>query len=345
MFLSQYIKAHHISRAALIGGGIAAAIVFFAAGAAIRLLVGPVSLGPLGNALPNAIADALPGVTVQYDRAAIEWSRDQGKVNLVILGARVFDSAGRIIAQAPEADIDLAARPLLEGKIVVRRITLVGVQLTLVRTESGALRLGVERDKDQHDILSRISDAITMRSDQSSSLQSFAIRNARLAFYDEPTGLFLVAPSANFKVTTVGANLAASLDASLEISGHPAHVTGEFTIPPRKGPVKGAIALTGLDLRALGSDAKSFASVKRVGLVIDMSASFAIQGSHLANADFGIGAKGTLEIPGLRNGPLKVNDLQLLGRYDGASGRLRATRGVSGRVWWRLRRTSQGRRR
>jgi len=322
LFLSQYIKAHHISRAALIGGGIAAAIVFFAAGAAIRLLVGPVSLGPLGSALPNAIADALPGVTVQYDRAAIEWSRDQGKVNLVILGARVFDSAGRIIAQAPEADIDLAARPLLEGKIVVRRITLVGVQLTLVRTESGALRLGVERDKDQHDILSRISDAITMRSDQSSSLQSFAIRNARLAFYDEPTGLFLVAPSANFKVTTVGANLAASLDASLEISGHPAHVTGEFTIPPRKGPVKGAIALTGLDLRALGSDAKSFASVKRVGLVIDMSASFAIQGSHLANADFGIGAKGTLEIPGLRNGPLKVNDLQLLGRYDGASGRL-----------------------
>jgi hypothetical protein len=322
LFLSRYIKAHHISRAALIGGGILAALLFFIVGAAIRLLVGPVSLGPLGSALPNALAEALPGITVKYDQAAIEWSRDQGKVNLVILGARVFDAEGRIIAQAPEADIDLAAAPLLEGKAVVRRITLVGVQLTLVRMRDGGLRLGVEKDKDQHDILSRISDAITMRSDKKSSLQAFAVRHARLAFLDEPSGFFLVAPDANFKVSTVGANLTASMDASLEISGHPAHATGEFSIPPNKGPVKGAIALSGLDLRALGSDAKAFASVKRVGLVIDMSASFAVQGVHLVSADFGIGAKGTYGIPGLQNGPLKINALQVVGRYDGTTGRI-----------------------
>jgi hypothetical protein len=322
LFLSQYIKAHHISRAALIGGGVVAAIVFFVVGAALRLLVGPVSLGPLGSALPNAIAKALPGVTIQYDQAAIEWSRDQGRVNLVILGARVFDTEGRIIAQAPEADIDLAAGPLLQGNAVVRRITLVGVQLTLVRTQSGSLRLGVEKDNGQQDILSRISDAISLRSDKSSSLEAFAVRHARLAYYDEPTGMFLVAPDANFKVTTAGANLTASLDASLEISGHPAHITGEFTIPPNKGPVKGVIALKGLDLRALGSDAKAFASVKQVGLTIDMSASFAVQGVRLLNADFGIGAQGAIDIPGLVHGPLKVKSLQMVGRYDGAAGRI-----------------------
>ena len=322
LFLSQYIKAHHISRAALTGGGVLAAIVFFAVGAFIRLLVGPVSLGPLGGALPNAIAKALPGIIVQYDQAAIEWSRDQGKFNLVILGARVFDVEGRIIAQAPEADIDLAAGPLLEGQAVVRRITLVGVQLTLVRTKDGGLRLGVEKDKSQHDILSRISDAITMRSDKGSSLESFAVRHARLAFYDEPTGLFLVAPDANFKVSTAAANLTASLDAALEISGHPAHVTGEFTIPPGKGPVKGALALTGLDLRALGSDAKAFSGVRRIGLVLDMSTSFTMQGAHLQGADFGIGAKGALEIPGLAHGPLKIKEWQLVGRYDGVTGRV-----------------------
>jgi len=322
LFISQYIKAHHISRAALVAGGLTAAMVFFVVGAAIRLLVGPVSLGPLGDALPNAIAKALPGVTIQYDQAAIEWSRDQGKVNLVILGARVFDAGGRIIAQAPEADIDLAAGPLLHGDAVVRRITLVGVQLTLVRTHSGSLRLGVEKDIGQQDILSRISDAISLRSDKSSSLDAFAVRHARLAFYDEPTGMFLVAPDANFKITTAGANLTASLDASLEVSGHPAHVTGEFTIPPSSGPVKGAIALKGLDLRALGSDAKAFASVKHLGLTVDMSASFAVQGVHLLNADFGIGAKGAVDVPGLVHGPLKINSLQIVGRYDGAAGRI-----------------------
>ena len=322
MFLTRYIKAHHISRAALIAGSIAAAIVFFVVGAAIRLLVGPVSLGPLGSTLSNAIAQALPGITLQYDQAAIEWSRDEGRVNLVILGARVFDEEGRIIAQAPKADIDLAAGPLFQGHTVVQRITLVGVQLTLVRTATGGLRLGVEKDKNQHDILSRITDAITMRSDKKSSLQAFAVRHARLAFYDEPTGLFLVAPDANFRVATAGNDLNATLDATLEISGHPAHATGEFTIPSGKGPVKGSVALKGLDLRALGKDGKSFASVKDVPLVLDMSASFAFQGVHLLNADFGVGATGAIAIPGLIHGPLKIDEAQIVGRYDSVTRRI-----------------------
>jgi hypothetical protein len=321
-FFSRYIKAHHISRAALIVGGTIAAILFFVIGAAIRLLIGPVSLGPLGSALPNAIAQALPGISLQYDQAAIEWSRDEGRVNLVILGARVFDEDGRIIAQAPKADIDLAAWPLLQGHAVIRRITLVGVQLTLVRTANGGLRLGVEKDKSQDDILSRISDAITMRNDKSSSLQAFAVRHARLAFYDEPTGLFLVAPDANFRVATAGPDLNASLDAALEISGDSARLTGEFTIPAKSGPVKGSISLRGLDLRALGSDGKSFASVKDIGLVLDMSASFAFRGTHLLNADFGVGAKGALDIPGLEHGPLKIETAQIVGRYDSATRRI-----------------------
>jgi len=323
LFFSRYIKAHHISHAALVIASVAAALVFFVVGAAIRLLVGPVSLGPFGNTLSNAIAQALPGISVRYDQAAIEWSRDEDKINLVILGARVFDEEGRIIAQAPKADIDLAAAPLLfEGKAVVRRITLVGVELTLVRTATGGLRLGVERDKNQHDILSRISDAISLRNDQKSSLQAFAVRHARLAYYDEPTGAFLVAPDANFRIATVDEKLSASLDAALEISGHPARVTGEFTLPPNKGPVKGVVALKGLDLHALGANGKAFSSIKGVGLTVDMSASFTFQGVHLLSADFGVGARGTLEVSGLPRGLVKLKDAEIVGRYDGTTGRV-----------------------
>ncbi|MEI9931955.1 MAG: hypothetical protein WDM89_15810 [Rhizomicrobium sp.] len=219
-------------------GGIAAAVVFFVLGAGIRLLVGPVSLGPLGNRLSDAIDQALPGITVNYDQAAIEWSREDGKINLVILGAKVFDEDGRIIAQAPKADIDLEAAPLLGGKAVVRRITLVGVQLTLVRTADGALRLGVEKDKKQKDIISRISDAIKRNGHTNSSLRSFAVRHARIAYYDEPIGLFLVAQNADFKLDTAGAGLDLSLDADVDVSGRSARFTGEFVIPSKPGRLK-----------------------------------------------------------------------------------------------------------
>ncbi len=58
--LRRYVKAHHVSRAVLIAAGTAAAILFFVIGAAIRLLIGPVSLGPFAGTLANALAEALP---------------------------------------------------------------------------------------------------------------------------------------------------------------------------------------------------------------------------------------------------------------------------------------------
>ena len=233
-----------------------------------------------------------------------------------------FDSDGRIIAQAPKADIDLAAGPFLQGKIVIKRIVLVGVQLTLVRTVQGGLRLGMEKDKGEHDILSRISDAIATSNGKTSSLASFAIHNARLAFFDETTGLFVVAPHADFRLTTVGKNLDATIDAAIEISGHPAHIAAEITFPPNKGKVEGAIAVTGFEIGALADNSKTFAAVKDTLLKVDLSASFSVLGSHLVSADFGASARGAFAVPGSRNGPVHVRSLRAIGRYDGINRRL-----------------------
>lgn len=195
--LRRTVKAHHLSRAGLVAAGIVAALLFLVVATAIRLLIGPVSLGPFAGSLADAIDRALPGITMKYDQAAVEWERDENKINLVILGTRVFDRDGRIIAQAPKAEIVIAARPFLEGKIEVKRIGLIGVQLTLVRTTDGGLRLGVGKDRQEEDILKRIQDALK-ESKGPSTLESFAVHRARLAFFDETSKLFVVAPRADF---------------------------------------------------------------------------------------------------------------------------------------------------
>jgi hypothetical protein len=322
------VKAHHISRFALVVAGIFAAIVFFVLGAVLRLLIGPVSLGPFGNTLSQAIQGALPGITLKYDQAAVEWSRDEGRVNLVILGARVFDSDGRIIAQAPKADIDLAAAPFLHGKIAVQRITLVGVQLTLVHMKDGGIRLGVEKDHGQQDIIARLNDVIKARSSEQSTLKSFAVRNARIAIYDEQTGIFLVAPRANLAITTKGEGIGTSFDADVEISGRPAHLTADFTLPPESGPVQGEASITGLDLRALGANAPVFAPLRKIALLVDMTSHFSITGAHLAAADFRLDAHGEIPISGMTHGPLHVRDLSLAGHYDGGRNRVALDRAL-----------------
>jgi hypothetical protein len=320
-FVGRYIKSHHISRTALVAAAFGVAILFFAVGAALRLLVGPISLGPLSGQISDALEKALPGITVKYDQAAVEWSRAQGRVNLVVLGARVFDAKGRIVAQAPQMDIDLAAQPFIQGKFVVNRITLVGVQLTMVRDKAGTLRLGVENDESQRDIISRITDAINKNSSGATSLEAFAIRDARLAFMDEGTGLFLVAPRADVKISNAGANLVATLDADVEISGKSAHLAGNLTLPPDEGPVKGKISVHGLDFAALGRNAKMFSFLASVAMTGDFSSDFAIQGSHLLRAGFSADARGSAELIGVAH-PVKVKSLHLAGRYDRARSRI-----------------------
>ena len=320
-FVGRYVKSHHISRTALIAASFGVAVLFFVAGAALRLLIGPISLGPLSGQISAALDEALPGITVKYEQAAIQWSRDQGRVNLVVLGARVFDSKGRIIAQAPQADIDLAAGPFIQGRLVVTRITLVGVQLTLVRTEDGSVRLGVERDESQRDIIKRITYAINTNSSGASSLQSFAIRDARVAFLDETTGMFLVAPKADVRIANSGNDLVATLAADVEISGRAAHVSARMTLPPQQGPVGGTIEVHGLDVAALGRNAKMFRFLRTVALSADFSSSFAIEGTHLLSAAFAAQASGTAVLIGFKQ-PFIVKTLHLNGRYDRALARI-----------------------
>ncbi len=137
--------------------------------------------GPAAGTLAGAIHEALPGIALDYDQAAIEWSRDQGRVNLVVLGTRLYDSHGRVVASAPKAAIDLAAAPFLSGQIVVKRITLVGVKFTLVHMKNGRVRLGNEKDEGDNELISHLSDVINAHGNAPSSLESFAVRDANLA--------------------------------------------------------------------------------------------------------------------------------------------------------------------
>ncbi len=314
----NYFKAHHFSRAALIAAGFGVAGVFFMVGAMIRLLLGAVSLGPFNGPLSDAIQQALPGITIKYDQPAVEWSREDGRVNLVILGARMYDANGLIVAQAPKVDIDLAAAPLLRGDVVVQRITLVGVQLTLVHMQDGSIRLGVEKDKASGDIITRLNEIIKAGNSSTSSLKSFAIHRARLALMDEITGLFIVAPRADLSIETKNGDLSAALDADIEISGHPSHVVAEMVFPADRGTSEGTAKFTGFDVRALGENSENFSLVKDIPIVADISTSFVISsGSHLDRADFEMNAAGSIPVTGLKQGDLQVKSLQAVGRYDG----------------------------
>lgn len=315
---TNYIKAHHISRAALTAGVLVAAVIFFVVGAGLRLLWGPVSLGPLRGTLAGAIHDALPGIALDYDTAAIEWTRDQNRVNLVVLGARLYDSHGKVVVTAPKADIDLAAAPFLQGQFVVKRITLVGVAFELVHMKSGRIRLGTERDAGDDDIIRRIRDVINARGSSSSTLESFAVRDAKLAIFDEVTGLYATAPHASVVIRARGQATGASFDSDVLTAGRTSHVTADITLPAGRGAIQGTANVTGLDLRGLGAAGGIFSSLKKLPVILGVSTRFTVApGGALAAADFEVNASGEIPWSALKGKLLHLQTLRLVGHYDG----------------------------
>jgi len=317
------IKAHHVSHAALALGTVTAAVLFFATGAIIRLLLGPVSLGPFAGTLEGAVQQALPGITLKYDQAAIEWTRDEGRVNLVVLGAKVFDRAGAVVAEAPKADIDLAARSFLTGHVRVQRITLVGVELGLVHMKDGGVRLGAEGDKNANDVLARLNDVIEAKGSATSSLKSFAVRNAKLTLFDEVTGLHVVAPKASLVMSAKRDAIGLQFNSDVVMSGRSAHVKADMTLPPDKGPIEGDALITGLDLRALAANAEMFKPLAKLALSVNMAAHYNVApGAHLTSASFDVTAAGELPLSALKSKEVHVRQLRLTGDYDGVKNHL-----------------------
>ena len=316
------LKRFRARHAGLIAVGLVAAVIFFVVGAGLRLWMGPVSLSPFSDRLSDAISQALPGIAVKFDSASLGWSPSDGRVDLIVLGARVYDSRGRIIAQAPRADLALASSALMSGALEVRRITLVGVQLTLVRTREGGVRLGVSNDKDQPDLLKKIKAAIDASSGSATTLQSFAVKNARLAFYDETSGLFIVSPNAAMQVSSAKDNLAASVDAEIEVSGRKAHIVANIALPQNNAPATGHFALTGLNLASLGRNAHVFSALDIAQVNVDLAADVVFNGNRLSTVKFQTQGQGGIEGWGPKGGPLALGTIRASGTYNANTGRV-----------------------
>jgi hypothetical protein len=310
-----------------ISGGLVAIAGFFALGILVRVLMGPVSLGPFSDQIHSALATELPGLDVRFDDAALAWTRREARINLVILGTRIYDRDGRIVAQAPQAQIGLATMPLLKGNITVNRIALVGVQLTLARSRAGVLRLGLGSGSNGEDVLKRIRDAIQHGGNGGAShLKSFAVRQARIAFRDEGSGVFVVAPEADLQVSSGNAlrsdsvSMTANVNARVEVSGKPARVFANISFPRHGNLVKCDFSITGLDVAAFSRDGSAFTFLSPLALTADVTGSWAVEnGTTLRFADFGIGASGQINGFGT---PLHVKSLRFVGRFDGATGKL-----------------------
>lgn len=306
----------HVQRAVLFVAAIVAAVVFFAAGAALRLTMGPISLGAFSQPIADSLNRSVTGAVIKFDEAVIEWSRPDHRINLIVLGTKVFDLNGHIIAQAPKADLDFDALSLLSGRLRLRNFALVGLQLTGVRTADGTVRLGFGRDQNEPNFLDTLRRLLKNSTPGSTTLDTLALQHARIAFLDQPTGLFIVMPDAELSLTSQKAGFDASVRAAAELNGSPFRVDLRASLRDDGLPVSANFRLAGFPVRALADNSPQFAMLAPYPLVTDVSASLSFGDEGLpSNARFQISGSGTLDIPEL-GGKLRLSRFTAEGTAD-----------------------------
>jgi len=265
----------HVQRATLIVAALIAAALFFITGAALRLTMGPVSLGAFSGPIEDALNRSISGAVIRFDDVVLEWSRPDQKINLIVLGTKIFDSAGHIIAQAPKADLDFDALALLSGHLRLKNFGLIGLQLTGIRTQDGTFRIGLNRDQSDANFLDTLRDLLRNKAPGEPSLQGVSLQHARVALLDQPSGLFIILPDAAFALKTNHGGFDASLNAAAEISGSPFRLAAHAQLNQDGMPKTGEFSVAGFSLRSLSENNRQFAKLKPYALSGDASAEFA----------------------------------------------------------------------
>jgi len=316
------MRSRHFRRVGLTFGALVAAVLFFMGGAALRLLMGPISLGPFADAIEDAVNGSLTGLVVRFDQAVLEWSREDGQINLVILGTNVFDASGRIVAQAPKSDLDFDAASIFSGKIALKRFALLGVQLTARRDVSGALKLGFGAPQSDVDLYQVIRQTLESGQGGEASLESFSIGDARLAFRDDITGLFVVSPDVGFVIENRDGVFTASLDAAIEISGAPATLSATAVLNEAGMPGDGTLTVTGLDLAAVAANSAQFLVLAPYALKTDLTAQYRLgDNGRVAETSFTLSGLGEIA-PGGIDKRYQIDDFSLQGTYTAVDSRI-----------------------
>jgi hypothetical protein len=294
----------------------------------LLLFTGPVPLGPATPIVEALLNRNLEHYSIDLGGAAINWSREERRLDLVVENSTLKSADGQIIAMVPKMAVGFSDAALWHGRLVPGRVELIGPSATLVRREDGVFQLGFS--KPGQDTISEGSEGFfeglvaSLRGEGEEAgirayLNDFTIRDARLTLYDGITHSIWRSPHAVLALRRTRKGLEARLKAPIESGGGSFALTGTGLLPRNAADSTITLSLSGLDPSTLAGDSNgAFAAWSGVHVPLHGDASVHVDATgRISGGTFWLFAgAGHFVMPGLPSLAFDLAMAEIKGSYD-----------------------------
>ena len=203
---------------------------------------GPLSLDLVAPNIRDAVNRNLTSYRVDFETANLRWFSRIGVVDVRVSNVQIFDSEDELIAGVPDMDLRFSVSSILRGNPSPSRVEMIGASAVFIRQADGQFQLGLtsppvlsgqSRPGDQSEI-PKAADFIGFligpifslpeRDQAATAIEDFAIRNALLTFYDEPTDSTWQASDVLIEFTRSGYHKIGRLEAKIDVLGTPVSI-------------------------------------------------------------------------------------------------------------------------
>ena len=297
------------------------ALAVIAAGAVVwRLYLGPVDAEFAARHVRAELARSFPDLTIGMGTTEAVWPGDMSGLPLRSRDLRLTGKDGGEVAHFPEVVMTIALLPLLSGQLRLEAIRFVQPEIALERDGRGniALRTGASQSGGQDRLFAMMIGRMAGKPEDAEPLgrlQSIEIADGNVTLSDRPTGQVWRADSLRSALRRRPEGLAADISLNLRTGGKAARIGGEAVYRKDDGRITGALTFEGLYPAVLAAVSGSLGDLDNLQVPLSGRISFAgsDDGRFQSGALDIAGGAGTLRVPGVYRGPLRIRSLHLAG--------------------------------
>ena len=297
------------------------ALVVIAAGAVVwRLYVGPVDAAFAARHVRAELARSFPDLTIGLGTTEAVWPGDMSGLPLRSKDLRLTGKDGGEVAHFPEVVTTVALLPLLTGELRLESIRFVRPEIALERDGRGnvALRTGASQSGGQDRLFAMMIGRMAGKpadAEPLGRLRSIEIVDGNVTLSDRPTRQVWRVDSLRSALRRRPEGLAADVSFTLRTGGKAARIGGEADYRKGDGRITGTLTFQGLDPAALAAVSKPLGALEN--LQVPLSGKLSFTGSDDGRFHSGAleiaGGAGTMRLPGVYRGPVRIRSLHLAG--------------------------------